>query len=79
MSADGGLCFFLYGKTQLCRKTDGPHDAQGILRKTFIGIAHAPYDSFFQILPAAKGVHQAFLFIIGHGINGKIPSFQIFN
>ena len=79
MAPYGRLCLFFYRKTKLGGKTHSPHNPQGILGKSFIGIPHAAHNSFFQVLFSGKSIHQPAFFIIGHSVNGEVPSLQIFN
>ena len=67
-------CIFLQGKAELGRKTDCTHDSQSILCKTLQRIPHAADHFFLQVLLASKQIHKAFLRIIGHCIDGKIPA-----
>ena len=54
-----------------------PQDAQRVLGEPLAGHTHRPYDAALQVGLPAKGVHKAFLFIVGHGVDGKIPPGQI--
>ena len=64
-----------YGKAKLRGKTDSPHQAQGILRKTLYGVAHTLDFLVFQVPGSAKRVHQAFFVIVCHSVDGKVPAF----
>ena len=67
----------LDGKIQLGRKTDGPENPEGILRKPLLCRPHAADHPVLQILYALKGIHHARLLRVGHGVDGKVPAPQI--
>ena len=39
--------------------------------------AHRPDDALLQVILPAEGIDEAFFFVIGHGIDGKIPPGKI--
>ena len=69
---------FLNGKSQLGRKAHRPQHPQGILAKPLLRVTHAADDALLQILIAAEAVLQSGFLIVCHGIDGKIPAFQVF-
>ena len=54
-----------------------PQDAQRVLGEPLAGHTHRPYDAALQVGLPAKGVHKALFFIVGHGVDGKIPPGQV--
>ena len=76
---DGFLCFFFYMKLQLSRKPDPPQHPKSIFLKPLSGTSHTPDASALQIPQSIKLIDQAGCLIICHGIDGKIPSLQIFH
>ena len=54
-----------------------PQDAQRVLGEPLAGHAHGPQDAALQIGLTAKGVNETLFFIVGHGVDGKIPPGQV--
>ena len=65
--------------SELCRKTYRTHHPQSILRKTFYRIPYAADHPLLKIPRSVKRIHQSLFVVVGHGVNGEIPPFQIFN
>ena len=74
---DGSIRLPFDGKSQLGCETDGPEDPQSVLCEPVPGTAHAPDHLFLQIPHAVKGVHDPGLMAVRHGVDGKVPAFQI--
>ena len=68
---------FFYFISQLGGKTHRPHHAQGVLRKTLSGVAHASDYLIFNILKTAELIHKPRLFIVGHGVDCEVSPFQV--
>ena len=74
----GGFeCGAVYGKSKLCGKPEGAQNAQGVLGKASLGVAHAADHTCFKVgLPVprvAKPAHGG----VCHCVHGKIASGKI--
>ena len=58
-------------------KAQAAQDAQGILPKARVGVAHAAQHPVLQIVPAVEGVAQALARMIGHGVDGKVAPGEV--
>ena len=64
----------LYGEIHHRGKAQPPHDAQGILTKPPLTLAHTAKDPLPQVLLTAEGVGQTAPPVHGHGVDGEIAA-----
>ena len=76
-AADPAVLLLDDGKAKPGCEAVQPQDAQRVLGEPLAGHTHRPYDAALQVGLPAKGVHKALFFIVGHGVDGKIPPGQI--
>ena len=75
--ANSRKCLFVQGKVELRGKANPPHHSKRIFPKAVFGSSHCPNNFLFQILLSGKRINNPSFHMIGHGIDGKIPSCQI--
>ena len=75
--AHGSIRLFLDHKSQPGRKTQSPHDAQGVLLKSVLRISHSPQNAGRQIRLSTEGIHQRSVQPQSHGIDSEITASQI--
>jgi hypothetical protein len=75
--ADGGFGFFIQGKAEDRRESEGAQDTESVLAEASYGVTHAADDSVLQVFASAEEVHEATIGVIGHGVDGKIATREV--